>query len=104
MVPARTEKGPGQAEEQGRVRRLQRSKAGTYTVVSFGEALKAAKAGRLIRRAGWSGKNLRVGAAPMTAPYLYIEYPVGSNADTFIRCPWSASQADVAAEDWLIAE
>lgn len=41
----------------------------------------------------------------MTLPYIYIEYPHGHPAyPSGSRVPWLASQTDLLAEDWMVAE
>lgn len=77
---------------------------------SFSEALDAVKQGKAIQRKGWNGNGLKVKAqfpdenSKMTLPYLYIEYPLGAKTTPGARCPWSASQTDIMAEDWGILE
>lgn len=93
-----------------------------FLTMRFGEALRQAKAGRLIARIGWNGKGMAVAYQP--------GYPDGipcnkNTANTWnipegtlfrcqpylqLRCVdgsyqmWLASQSDVLAEDWYIVE
>lgn len=68
--------------------------------MDFSEALKAAKEGSKISRAGWNGKNMWVMAqypdahSKMSAPYLYIK----TAGDKLF--PWTVSQEDLFGEDW----
>lgn len=74
------------------------------TTFDFGKALEALKAGKKVARQGWNGKgmwlNLQVPDAhsKMSLPYIYM----------FTACqnqvPWLASQTDVLADDWVVAE
>lgn len=70
--------------------------------MNFSEALNDVKKGYAIQRSGWSGDDLWVSLqspdenSKMALPYLYIEYPDGR------RCPWSASQTDLLADDWSV--
>jgi hypothetical protein len=76
----------------------------------FSWALATVKSGLPIQRKGWNGKGLQVKLfSPdkkdkMTLPYLYIEYP-NDAANTPGACvPWLASQTDILACDWGIAD
>lgn len=72
--------------------------------MDFGDAIRALKAGDLVRRAGWNGRNMHVGlqlpvaSAQMTMPFLYMK----TAQDEMI--PWTVSQADALATDWEIVE
>lgn len=77
--------------------------------MDFGEALKALKEGKLVRREGWNGKSMWLALqrpdehSKMTLPYIYIEYPVGHPAyPNGSKVPWLASQTDLLSEDWEI--
>lgn len=78
------------------------------TLVSYSDALVAAKARKTIQRVGWNGKGLKVRIqfpdenSEMTLPYLYIEYPTDAQNTPGAKCPWLASQTDMLAEDWII--
>lgn len=66
------------------------------------------KEGKLMARAGWNGKELRVGlqlrdsGSANTEPYVYMLIP-GPEGETF-RTPWTCSQADLLAHDWDVVE
>lgn len=77
----------------------------------FGWALERLKEGRRVARKGWNGKGMWIelqvpdDRSKMTLPYLFIEYPEGHTAyPKGCRVPWLASQTDLIAEDWVIAE
>ena len=82
----------------------------------FGEAVRRLKAGKLVAREGWNGKNMFLLLVPGStfavnrAPLLGI-FPEGTQinyrphidmrtADGEI-VPWVASQSDVLCEDWV---
>lgn len=78
---------------------------------NFEWALKEMKIGRKLRRSGWNGKGLWVALQRAdrdeanTLPYIYIQYPVGHPAyPNGSRVPWVASQTDLLATDWDLAE
>lgn len=70
----------------------------------FGLAIHALKTGNRVARAGWNGKgmwlNLQVPDAnsKMTLPYIYM-YTADKQ-----QVPWLASQTDMLATDWQLAE
>lgn len=70
--------------------------------MDFRQALEAAKAGKMIQRSGWKGKNMTVQLqrldeqSKMTLPYLYL-----LTADRQL-VPWLPSQIDILAEDWSV--
>lgn len=90
--------------------------------MDFGEALENLKAGRKVARVGWNGKGMWIvlqagypdgvainantakatGLAEGTVcrfrPYLTMR----TAQDDFV--PWVASQTDILAEDWAVAE
>ncbi|MNC03612.1 hypothetical protein D3C76_363190 [compost metagenome] len=86
--------------------------------MNFGQALETLKAGGLVQRAGWNGKNMflyLVAGSKFTvsrAPLLGI-FPEGTEIDYCPhidmrtadgKCvPWLASQTDILADDWQIA-
>lgn len=78
--------------------------------MDFSEALRNVKHGHSIQRKGWNGKGLKVkfffpiDDDKMTLPYLYIEYPSDAENTPGARVPWLASQTDILAEDWAIAD
>jgi len=78
--------------------------------LDFPQALAALKEGHAsaIQRTGWNGADLLVKLqrpdehSKMTAPYLFIEYPLTNKTLPGARVPWLCSQADLMAEDWVI--
>jgi hypothetical protein len=76
----------------------------------FSWALATVKFGHAIQRKGWNGKGLKVKFFypdkndKMTLPYLYIEYPNDAAITPGARVPWLASQTDILADDWGIAD
>lgn len=81
----------------------------TETTINFGGALDALKDGFAVTREGWNGKGLSLSLqlpdknSKMTLPYIYLNYPEGSNAyPEGARVPWLASQTDLLSDDWLI--
>jgi len=88
-------------------------------MMNFGDALDRIKAGHRVSRVGWNGKGMFVFLVPgsvfkVNRPPLLGIYPEGTEinyhahidmktADGMI-VPWLASQTDVLAEDWDIAE
>ena len=82
----------------------------------FGWALGVLKDGGKVCRAGWNGKGLRlklyvpvVCDDMITLPFIYMCYPSTPASDTApanhinATVPWVASQTDVLAEDWQLA-
>ena len=78
--------------------------------MSFGDAIAALKAGQKVARAGWNGKGLWLelqapdANSKMTLPYIFMSYPSDAKTTPGARVPWLASQTDMLAEDWAIAE
>lgn len=87
--------------------------------MNFGDALAALKRGERVARHGWNGKGMFLFLVPgsqfqVNRPPLLGIYPEGTTInyhahidmktaqDTVV--PWLASQTDVLAEDWAIAE
>ncbi|HRY53020.1 MAG TPA: DUF2829 domain-containing protein [Spirochaetia bacterium] len=79
----------------------------------FSEALCRIKQGEHVRRAGWNGRNMYVAlqspdeGSKNTLPYLYLVYeqdPMRVSFPQGARVPWLASQTDLLAEDWELAE
>jgi hypothetical protein len=76
----------------------------------FGWALAMLREGYALRRAGWNGKGLALhlqipdANSKMTLPYIYIEYPKDAANTPGARCPWLASQTDMLAQDWELAQ
>ena len=77
---------------------------------TFSEALEALKKGGSAQRSGWNGKELTIRAqypdthSKMTLPYIYINYPQDAQNTPGARVPWLASQTDMLAKDWSIAD
>ncbi len=71
--------------------------------MNFGQALEALKQDKKVYRSGWDDVMWLELDVPnlfniMTIPYIYIEYISGT------RYPWTPSQTDLFAEDWIIEE
>ena len=84
--------------------------------MTFGEAIKALKAGNKVARAGWNGKGMFLYYVPANAyppstevakeafggenvPYgAYIAMKTAQGN----VIPWTASQTDILSEDWHI--
>ena len=75
----------------------------------FEAALEAMKHGFGVRRTGWNGVGMTVRAqepstlSKMTETYAYMAIPGAwgtDDDDTLI--PWTPSQADLFAEDWIV--
>lgn len=75
----------------------------------FSEALDNLKRGHRLTRAGWNGKGMwiaiqwpsasyRSDRREMTLPFIFMSTAQGE------LVPWLASQADLLATDWTIAE
>lgn len=71
---------------------------------TFSEALDLLKKGKKLYREGWNGKGQFIALqvpdenSKMGLPYLYISTVSGK------LVPWLASQTDLLAEDWFLAE
>lgn len=69
----------------------------------FGWAIRKLKLDLRVTRPGWNGKNMWLELqrpdenSKMTLPYIYMYTATGD------LVPWLASQADVLAEDWMLA-
>ena len=79
----------------------------------FGWALGMMRHGRKVRRRGWNGEGIFIQLQlpdkhnKMTSPYIYIDTTglQSDNADAPRSCvPWLASQTDMLAKDWELAE
>jgi hypothetical protein len=72
--------------------------------LNFGQALEELKAGNRVARSGWNGKGMWLelqvpdAHSKMTLPYIYMK----TAQDDLV--PWLASQTDVLAEDWSVAD
>lgn len=71
--------------------------------MNFGIALEELKQGNKVARKGWNGKGMWIelqrptALSKMTLPYIFM-----STVDKDL-VPWLASQTDILAEDWEIA-
>lgn len=97
--------------------------------MNFGEAIKALKNGQRVCREGWNGKGMFIAYMPglqlppyntqgvqrkvndRTAKWIGEDTPLDSQpylamytAQKQWQPGWLASQADILAEDWMIAE
>ena len=93
--------------------------------MNFGQAIEAMKSGAKVARSGWNGKGMWVALSPGSAslpaerfwnPHnkAFAESNGGTadvlpcitmkTADGKILMGWLASQTDMLAEDWTIAE
>lgn len=70
----------------------------------FGWALTTLKTGFRVTRTGWNGKGMWLALqvpdemSKMTLPYIYMTTVKGD------RVPWLASQTDMLATDWQLAD
>jgi hypothetical protein len=73
-------------------------------VTDFGWALEWIRAGGRAARQGWNGKGMWIELqepdehSKMTLPYIYMSTAQGD------LVPWLASQTDLLASDWVVAE
>lgn len=89
------------------------------TLFNFSFALQYIKNNKRVRRAGWNGKNMFIFLVPgstftVNRPPLLGIYPEGTVIEYHAHIdmktaqgyvvPWLASQADLLANDWEIAE
>ena len=72
--------------------------------MNFGNALNSLKAGYPVTRNGWNGKGMYLMLqrpdehSKMTLPYIYMRTVQGD------LVPWLASQTDLLANDWWVAD
>lgn len=72
--------------------------------MDFGQALTQLKAGYRVSRTGWNGKGMFVYLVPAASyPAQRRAYLAMSTVDGDV-VPWVASQTDILASDWEIAE
>ena len=70
----------------------------------FGLALEHLRQRTSVTRRGWNGRGMWLAlqvpdkASKMTLPYIYMSTAQGD------LVPWVASQTDILAEDWTLAE
>jgi hypothetical protein len=83
----------------------------TPKLMPFSNALMHLKEGWRVARLGWNGKGMWIelqepnAQSKMTLPYLFLNYPAGSQAyPNGARVPWLASQTDLLAEDWVLLQ
>jgi hypothetical protein len=88
------------------------------TGLSFGEAIEAMKAGKRLQRSGWNGKGQYVFLVKGTDMQNALKYGYGEylgeptvvsalaikTTANQIQIGWLASQTDMLAEDWEVAE
>lgn len=84
--------------------------------MDFGEAIRNAKQGKKIRRAGWNGKSQHVELATdisyrnADGEIVNCDHDaIGNMALAFVgtsgvQMGWLASQSDMLADDWSIVE
>ena len=84
--------------------------------MDFGSAIKLLKEGKRVQRNGWNGKNQYIELATNISyknsknEIINAEHEsIGNKAIAFVgtsgvQLGWLASQADMLAEDWKIAE
>lgn len=76
--------------------------------MNFGQALEALKQGEKVARTGWNGNGMWLRLVNPTETdfdynYENLSYIEMKTADNKL-VPWLASQTDMLAEDWKIAE
>lgn len=68
--------------------------------MNFSQALELIKSGSKVSRTGWNGKGMYLelqtpdAHSKMSLPYIYLVTVQAT------LVPWSASQADLLADDW----
>jgi len=84
--------------------------------MDFGEAIKLVKQGKKLQREGWNGKKQYIELATNISyknaegKIINVEHDaIGNKAIAFVgtsgvQMGWLASQSDMLAEDWKIAE
>lgn len=78
--------------------------------MDFSLALALLRQGHSIQRTGWRGMDQILQLqepdvhSKMTMPYIYLEFPAGLDRDSRGRVPWTATQTDLLAYDWVIVE
>lgn len=88
----------------------------SVTTFTFGEAIRRLKNGQKVARKGWNGKQqycelaTNIGYVNANKEVINCEHEaIGNKAIDFVgtsgvQMGWLASQADMLAEDWCIAE
>lgn len=78
--------------------------------LTFGQALNALKTGKNVARLGWNGKGLHLELinpakySEATMPYVCLVYPINPKHPVYPnggRVPWTPSQTDMLASDWI---
>ena len=83
--------------------------------MNIGEAIQALKAGKLVAREGWNGKNMHLyledghmmpvrGGVYAGSKRIYDPVICMFTAKGTHQLGWLASQADLLAEDWQIVD
>ena len=76
--------------------------------MDFSLALALLRQGHSIQRTGWRGMDQILQLqepdvhSKMTMPYIYLEFPAGLDRDSRGRVPWTATQTDLLAYDWVV--
>ena len=71
-------------------------------LVDFSRVIPHLKLGGAAKRQGWNGQNQHINLqvpdahSKMGLPYIYI------STEQKQLCPWTASQTDLLAEDWVL--
>jgi Protein of unknown function (DUF2829) len=68
---------------------------------TIGWAVKEMQNGRKVRRSGWNGKGMHIAIEWGTEKRMPLVYMLGTNG---LTAAWNASQVDLLATDWEIAE
>lgn len=80
--------------------------------LTFGDAIELLKLGAMVARAGWNGKGMWIGLHQEGGEFVredcgtaltYRDYIVMKTVDDQL-VPWTASQTDVLADDWVVVE
>lgn len=70
--------------------------------MNFSDALQEIRLGKKVTRPGWNGRGMHVALqepdpeSMNTLPYIYI---ITASRD---RVPWTVSQTDLLASDWVV--
>lgn len=76
--------------------------------MTFGLAVEAMKKGNKVSRVGWNGKGMWITIIPSgNAMFMGFDMQdcIGMKTASSVMQPgWLASQNDILAEDWMIAE
>lgn len=75
----------------------------------FGLALSWMRGGGKVTRQGWNGKDLWLDLeypehdSKTTVPFICLNYPDHAKTTPGARVPWTPSQTDMLATDWMLA-